>query len=157
MKKRKLFKKALILIGAVFLIGAGIGLYLFFKPHRNVQDTDIFAELSTRALTSEFSANATAANAKYLSSDGNSKVLVIKGRVDNVSINQNGERVIELKDEGAKAGISATLIKSDSVAASQLKKGDIIRIKGAITAGNSYDPTLDLYTDAILVQSRILQ
>jgi lysyl-tRNA synthetase class II len=154
MKKKTMKRIGLILIAGIIIAGS-IGAYLFFKPHRNVQATSAYATLKAQDLTNEFTADAAKANAKYLASDGNSKVLIIEGRVSKISTNQNGEQVIVLKDEGAKVGVSATFTKQTSANTMAVKVGDIIKIKGAITAGNRYDADLDLYEHAILVQSDI--
>jgi tRNA(Ile2) C34 agmatinyltransferase TiaS len=154
-------KKTMKFIGLIFLAGiivaGSVGAYMFFKPHRNVQSTDAFAELKVSDLVNEFTADAAKANAKYLASDGNSKVLIIEGRVSNISTNQAGEKVIVLKDEGAKVGVSATFTKKTNPDAANVKVGDVIKVKGAITAGNKYDPELDLYEHAILVQCDIIK
>lgn len=154
-------KKTIKRIGLLFLSGilvaGSVAAYMFFKPHRDVQTTDAFAELKVSDLVNEFTADAAKANAKYLASDGNSKVLIIEGRVSNISTNQAGEKVIVLKDEGAKVGVSATFTKRTNPDAANVKVGDVIKIKGAITAGNKYDPELDLYEHAILVQCDIVK
>ena len=146
-----------ILISLPIYICVGIGAYLFYKPHRNVQATNAFAQLKVQEITKEFSSNAKMANAKYLSSDGNSKVLIVQGFVSNISMNQANEKVIVLKDPWAKVGVSCTFTFLTSSHIKGVKAGDTIRIKGAITAGNSYDAGLDLYNDAILVQCDIIK
>jgi len=146
----------LVMLAGIIIAGS-IGAYLFFKPHRDVQATSAFAELKASELVSEFSSDANKANAKYLSSDGNSKVLIVEGRVNKISDNQNGEKVIVLKDEDAKVGVSATFTKTTTVNTQTIKVGDVVKIKGAITAGNRYDADLDLYEHAILVQCDIIK
>jgi hypothetical protein len=154
MKKKTIKRIGLTLLAGIIIAGS-IGAYLYFKPHRNVQATSAYAILKIQDLTNEFTADAAKANAKYLASDGNSKVLIVEGRVSKISTNQNGEQVIVLKDEGAKVGVSATFTKQTSANTMAVKVGDIIKIKGAITAGNRYDADLDLYEHAILVQCDI--
>ena len=153
--KKKTLKKIGLLILAGIVLAVGVATYLFFKPHRNVQATDAFATLTAKALTDEFTKNASAANAKYLASDGNSKVLIVKGLVSKISENQNGEKVIILKDNGAKVGVSCTFTKQTNANTTGINLGDAIKIKGAITAGNRYDADLDLYENAVLVQCDI--
>lgn len=154
-------KKTLKRIGAgilvIIIIAGSIGAYMWFKPHRDVQATKAFAEMKSSELLQEFSADANVANAKYLSRDGNSKVLVVEGRVSKISANQSGEAVIVLKDEGAKVGVSGTFTLKTSPNTAGIKEGDIIKIKGAITTGNSYDADLDLYEHAVLVQCDIIK
>lgn len=154
-------KKTVKIIGSIILIGAIIGistgLYLFFKPHRNVSRESAYAQLKVQDLVNEFTADAAKANAKYLSSDGNSKILIIEGRIHNISTNQNGEPVILLKDDTAKVGVSASFNKASTVDIASLKTGDMIKVKGAITAGNRYDADLDLYEHAVLIQCSIVK
>jgi len=154
---KKSIKQIGLIIMAGILIAGSIGAYLFFKPHRDVQATNAFAKLKASELVSEFTADANKANAKYLASDGNSKVLIVEGRVNKISDNQNGEKVIVLKDEDAKVGVSATFTKTTTANTQSIKPGDIVKIKGAITAGNHYDANLDLYEHTILVQCDLVK
>lgn len=154
---KKIVKRIGLIILAGIIVAGLVGAYLWFKPHRNVQATKAFAELKVYELVNEFSADANAANAKYLSRDGNSKVLIVEGRVSKISTNQSGETVIVLKDEGAKAGVSATFTQKTSPHVESVKLGDIIKVKGAITAGSSYDADLDLYEHAILIQCDLVK
>lgn len=62
-----------------------------------------------------------------------------------------------LKDEGAKDGVSATFTKAKSGNTLSIKVGNIVKIKGAITAVNRYNADLYLYEYAILVQSDIVE
>lgn len=155
--KQKKIKLVVSVILAVLLITGSIGAYLFFKPHRNVQETEAYATIKARELTNEFTADAAKANAKYLASDGNSKVLIVEGRVSTVSTNQKGEQVIVLKDEDSKVGVSATFTKETGSNTASVKIGDLVKIKGSITAGNRYDADLDLHEHAILVQCDIIK
>jgi hypothetical protein len=156
MKKRTLKRLGLIFLAGLVIAGA-VAAYLFFKPHRNVQQTNAYATVQVKELTGEFEKDAASANIKYLASDGNSKVLIVEGRVNKISTNQNNEQVIVLKDEAAKVGVSGTFTKETSAHLGTIKVGDIIKIKGAITAGNRYDPDLDLYEHAVLVQCDVVK
>jgi hypothetical protein len=81
----------------------------------------------------------------------------VEGRVSKISTNQAGETVIVLKKEGAKVGVGATFSKETGGNTTGVKEGDIIKVKGAITAGNSYDADLDLYEHVVLVQCDIVK
>lgn len=156
MKKKTIKRIGLILLAGVIIAGS-IGAYMWFKPHRDVQATKAFAELKVNDLVTEFNVNAAAANEKYLAKDGNSKVLIVEGRVSKISANQDGEIVLVLKDESSKVGVSATFTKESGNHTTGIKEGEIIKVKGAITAGNSYDADLDLYEHAVLVQCDIVK
>jgi hypothetical protein len=154
-------KRIIKRIGWLLLIGLAVsisvGAYLWFKPHRNVQATKAFAEMKVSELINQFSSDAKGANEKYLAPDGNSKVLIVEGLVSDISTNQSGETVILLKEEKAKVGVSASFTIETSLHMKEVKKGDLIKIKGAITAGNSYDADLDLYEHAVLIQCDIIR
>ena len=156
MKKKSLKRIGIILFIGIVIAGS-VGAYMWFKPHRDVQSTNAFTTLTAKQLTDEFTADAAKANAKYLASDGNSKVLIIEGRVSSINENQNGDKVIILKAEEDKVGVRAGFTKETNANVSSVEVGDIIKIKGAITAGNRYDADLDLYEHAILMQSDIVK
>lgn len=142
------FRVAIVIIAVavIFII------YLFNKPHRNVQKSDAYEELTVKNLINEFKTDEAKANAKYLSQDGNSKILIVSGVVFSITTNQKNEKVVLLKEQGEKMGVSCVFTVSSSNEITELKIGQTVKIKGAITAGNSYDSNLDLYNDAILIQ-----
>lgn len=150
-------KRILVVIILIVSLGIGIGAFLWFKPHRDIQSETVFAKLSTVELIAEFTVDPEKSNAKYLASDGNSKVLIITGKVSKISTNQIGEAVILLKEDFAKVGVAATFTQIATAHTSEVKVGDIISIKGAITAGNGYDKDLDLYENATLIQCDIVK
>lgn len=156
MKLRSKWRIALLAGAAVAVIGLSIGGYVYFKPHRNVQNQSVDEVLTVQQLTAEFSNNAAAANARFLAADGNSKILLVSGPVASISTNQQGETVVLLKEPSAGAGVMATLLSNETAGGKALQIGDTITIKGAITAGNSYDADLDLYEHAILVQAAVV-
>lgn len=155
--KKKTIKRISLIIFIGIVIAGSVGAYMWFKPHRDVQAANAFATLTAKQLTDEFTADAAKANAKYLANDGNSKVLIVEGRVSSISENQNDDKVIVLKDEGDKVGVIAGFTKETNANTVSVKVGDIIKIKGAITAGNRYDADLNLYEHAILIQSDVFK
>jgi tRNA(Ile2) C34 agmatinyltransferase TiaS len=157
MFKSKLFKRIALLGGIAVIAGLSVGLYVFFKPHRNVQKEKAFATISAKELTKAYTTDAKKANELYLSADGNSKVLVVTGVISKISTNQAGEQVVLLMDDGEHVGVQATFLKTEESTISKLKTGDQVAIKGAITAGNSYDADFDLYEHAILTKAALVE
>jgi hypothetical protein len=154
MKKNKI-KFLLKWMAVLVLVLAAYAMYQYFKPHRNIQAGVAAAELTVESLVQEFSENPDKANKKYLSSDGNSSILIIKGSVNKISTNLSGEPVIILKNDSSKVGLLASFSKSNSAVLAGVKKGDIISVKGRITAGNHFDPDLNLYENAVLVEASL--
>lgn len=149
-KMKKLLRIIAILIVASIVIGGSIIFYLFNMPHRNVQSTKADYFLTTEQIVSEYISNMDAANKKYLSSDGDSKILEITGIISNISEDFSGQTVLLLKGDAEKAGVSATLIPDTSIPVTNLKIGDSIAIKGVIRSGASFDEDLELYENVIL-------
>ena len=105
MKKRKIIKVAIITIALGIAIAGSAAYYMFNMPHRNVQKADADYALTTTQVVTEYLADKTAANEKYLATDGDSKILSITGIVSKISDDYNGQKVVLLKNETDKAGV----------------------------------------------------
>lgn len=131
--------------------------FLWFKPHRNVQSSKVDIKINVKDLVKEFSDNPEMANAKYLSSDGNSKILAVVGHVFKISKNQNAEAVIIIKEDDSKVGVNANFTKETTPSTATVKIGDLIIVKGAITSGNSYNSDLALYEHAVIINCNLVK
>jgi hypothetical protein len=158
MKKKK--KKVLIIIAilgvAGLLIAGGIGLYMFNKPHRDVQSADVDFTLSVSEIVSEYLTSKDAANKKYLASNGDSKILEITGVVSKISEDFSGQKVVLLKGEQVKAGVSATFTTETSSSLVDVQVDQTITIKGVIRSGASYDEDLEMYEHVVIEKSDIV-
>lgn len=150
MSLKKSVKKILVIVAILFAIGGAIAFYLFKQPHRNVQATQTDFTLNSSAIVSEYLADANTANDKYLDSEGESKVLEIKGIVKEITEDYNGNKVVLLKSGTDKAGVSCTFTPETNKHTLDIKTGSEIRIKGVIRAGASYDSDMDLYENVIV-------
>jgi len=157
MKKKRLFRIVAIIIIAGLLIGGGIGLYMFNKPHRDVQNARTDYTLTASQIVREYLSDHVAANQKYLSADGDSKVLEIAGEVKLISENYNGQKVVLLKGDQDKAGVSATFTSETNENLVGIQLGQTVTIKGVIRSGASYDEDLELYEHVILEKSDIVK
>jgi len=147
---KKLLKKTGLLVFAGLAAAAGVGIYMFNMPHRDVQAATADYEITASALVEEYLANAADANEKYLSEEGESKILVVSGTVLAVREDMNQQQVVLLKEQGMEAGVSCTFTRETSVHADALVPGQVVTIKGVIRSGAGYDEDLDLYEDVIL-------
>ena len=157
MKKRKLFRILIILVVAGVLAGGGIGLYMFFMPQRDIQKLPADYYVASSELVSEFLTDINLANSKYLSSDGESKILEIQGNVARITENFNGEKVLLLKDTDDKAGVNAVFTQTTSNSARGVTIGDVVTIKGVIRSGAYFDPDLDMYVHVTVEKSDIIE
>jgi hypothetical protein len=158
MKKKK--KKVLIIIAILgvggLLIAGGIGLYMFNKPHRDVQSADVDYTLTVSEIVSEYLTSKDASNEKYLASNGDSKILEITGVVSKISEDFSGQKVVLLKGEQVKAGVSATFTTETSSSLVDVQVDQTITIKGVIRSGASYDEDLEMYEHVVIEKSDIV-
>ena len=153
MLKNKKVRTILIIIGIGILIAGGVGYYMFHMPHRNVQATSADYQLSAKEIVEEYLINSAKANEKYLDEEGESKVLVITGKIASISTDFNDQTEILLKDGLDKAGVNCTFLPNTNI---QLKEGNQISVKGVIRSGASYDEDLEMYENVILEKCSII-
>jgi cytochrome c-type biogenesis protein CcmE len=125
-------KKLLIITGvivALVVIGAGIGLYLFFKPTKDFAKSKADFTVNAQQLFTEFSKNETSSLAKYVSND---KTIELSGTVQSVSDNSDSTKTIILAVGSPDGDISCTLTKEQSATAKVVEKQSIT-LKGQCT------------------------
>ena len=157
MSKKKVIKKILLVVLVLAIAGGAYGAWLYFQPHRDVQSTETDYALKASDIVNEYLKDNEAANAKYLDDEGESKVLEIRGEVYKISEDFNGNTVILLKSDTAKAGVKASFTKETSAEAKKITKGSTITIKGVIRSGASYDEDLEMYEHVIVEKSKIIK
>ncbi|MCK4990331.1 MAG: hypothetical protein KAS29_07585 [Bacteroidales bacterium] len=156
MKKKKLIRTIAIIGVAGLIIGGGIGLYMFNKPHRDVQSAQADYMLTSSQIVTEYLTDNEAANQKYLAADGDSKILEISGEVNKISENFNGQKVVLLKGGQDRAGVSAIFTAETNDNLNEISLGQTITVKGVIRSGASYDEDLEMYEHVILEKSDIV-
>ena len=152
---KKRLKVILSLFVAGIVIAGAIVFYLFNMPHRNVQDTEADAAINVEQIVNEYLKNSTEANAKYLDTEGESKILEVTGVVSEISEDFNGQQVVLLKSEKLEAGVSCTFTPETNESVSTIKVGDRIVVKGVIRSGASYDEDLEMYEHVIMEKCSI--
>ncbi|MFD2917236.1 OB-fold protein [Psychroserpens luteus] len=143
-------KKILIILTTGVLIAVSVALYMFNQPARDVQATTTDYSFNASTIVNEYLTDANAANAKYLDEEGVSKVLEITGIVATISEDFNNQKVILLKNDTDKAGVSATFTEETNAHTNNVKIGDEITIKGVIRSGAAYDSDLEMYENVII-------
>lgn len=122
-------------------------------PHRDVQSSPVDYEVSAHEIVQEYLNNPEEANEKYLSEDGDSKILLVDGTVASIEVDMNNQKVVLLKEEGDRAGVSCTFMENTNEHLDNTKPGDKIRVKGVIRSGAGYDADLEMYEDVIMEKS----
>lgn len=156
MEKKKLFKIGLTIVVVGFIVGVSIAIYLFNMPHRNISSAKADYSLSVSELVDEYLNDADLANEKYLSDDGESKILEVSGRIQSIENDLKGQTVVLIKSANSMAGVKATLDLSNEVRLDELIVGSNITIKGVIRLGASYDSDMEIYINAVLDKGIIL-
>lgn len=156
MERKKIIRIGIITAVAGIVIAGAVGLYMFNMPHRDVQSAKADFSLTGQQLVSEYLADATSANEKYLAADGDSKILEVSGTVSKISEDFDGQKVVLLKNDGDKAGVSATFTPETNANAANLEVGQNVTIKGVIRSGAAYDSDLELYENVILEKSDVV-
>ena len=156
MKRKRILRALLIAAGSGIIIAIGTVLYVFNMPHRDVQSAKSDYTVTSAQIVGEYLTDQDEANRKYLSDDGDSKILKVTGMVSKKSEDYNGQVVLLLKEEGDKAGVSATFTSETNTNASGVEIGELVTVKGVIRSGASYDEDLELYEHVILEKSDIV-
>lgn len=149
--------KVLIILMVVGVLGAaGVSIYLFNKPHRDVQGGSIDFKVTHTDLVRQYLTNPQQANQKYMGDKGNSSILAVTGNVHSISRDLNDQSVVLLKNKGEKAGVSCTFLPQTDEQIGKIGVGQSITVKGVIRSGARYDEDLDLYEDVILEKCSLL-
>lgn len=156
MMKNKFFKAGLWLVLVVIVIAFGVGIYMFYMPHRDVVAQKADFSFQASDIVNEYLADATKANQKYLDSEGESKILSITGTIAKIEDDLEGNKVVLLRNEGEKAGVSCTFTKETNTKVNSLKVGETTTIKGVIRSGATFDKDLDMYEN-VVVEKCILE
>jgi hypothetical protein len=116
-------KKILLLLLFAAVIAAGIGFYLWNKPHRTAEDEKPFATLSASALLTEFATNETATTEKY-----RDKVIQISGTLIKAAADSSGNVQVVLEAGDEMNTVSVTLMNGATVPTET--PGTMIDVKG---------------------------
>lgn len=116
-------KKIIIALFLMALIAAGIGAYLWNKPHRTADDEKPFATVTSSQLFTEFATDEAATWAKY-----KDKVIQISGEVESTSTDASGNTQIVLKTDTEMSTVSVTLMAGAT--AQGVQSGTMIEVKG---------------------------
>jgi len=125
---KRIWKRILILVGIVLIVGTAYFLYVWYKPARDVRDESAVT-VKAGDLLKAFGANEK--EPKYLD-----KAVQVSGEVLEAKTNQQGKTVCILKTDDPFFGINCTF-KDNQI----LKVGEQVIIKGICTG---YLPDADV-------------
>lgn len=123
--------KKILVIGLILLaIGAGVGIYLWNKPHRTAENEKPVASLTAEEIFQEFSNNTAATTAKYID-----KTVQVSGTVNNITTTEAGDTKVTLATSDMIAEIACLMKPGENT--SMLKTGTEVAIKGICIGYNT--------------------
>lgn len=140
---RRRFRKYIVLFLAVLIaIAAMIGYRAWNKPHENIEDA---IAIKTNASLLYNSLANDSLNAK---SDFINKVVMVSGKVKQVSENQQKQQVILLQTNIADGSVNCTMEENIK----NIKVGDSISLKGICMGYTGGDSDMELPGDVFLIR-----
>jgi flagellar basal body-associated protein FliL len=138
MKNLKTILFSLLIL--IILGGGSYVLYVFLKPHRDVTKEKSVTQ-TAQGIYDAFKTNETDANAQYLN-----KAIELTGEVVEITTNQDGKKVVNLKTNDMMFVINCTF-KTDP---GEIKAGQQITFKGICTG---YIPDFNVViNDGVLIK-----
>lgn len=114
-------KKIVAIIITIVLLAAGLtSWYVFLKPHRSLESGAV-TRVSADTLLQAYQQDEARANAQYLD-----KALEVRGKISDISTNQQGQMVLVLDTGDPMSGIVCTLDQ----AGDGLGKGQEVLVRG---------------------------
>ncbi len=119
-------KKIILILGGLALMGAGVGLYMYNKPHEKMESAKAEKSIDAKNLYAEYEKDETAADAAFLG-----KVLEVSGVVREVHKGEAKENYIVLETDGLMGGVKCQLDHlTDHQSLDQIEISQNITIKG---------------------------
>lgn len=120
-------KKILLFLFILAIGGGAYGIYMYNKPHKNMQRQAADFELSAPKLYSDFENDESAANTKYLD-----KIIQVTGAVREI-IKEEDKVSIILEAGSLLGGITCELDDHSQHDISEISEGDQLSLKGICT------------------------
>lgn len=122
-------KRILLALIALLLIGAGVGYYMWNKPHQDMNTAKTDVRIDASALFKEYNTDENTCNAKYLD-----KVIAVSGKVKDVT---NDEGIVKVSLEtGSDFGVRCELSATSAHERTSFNPGEQVTFKGTCSGLN---------------------
>ena len=118
-------RRILIVIFGLSLIGIAIGIYMWNKPHENMEHSKAEVTVDAATLFKEYNADENAANAKYLG-----KTIAVTGKVKEAGKGGDGGQVKVTLDTGDEFAVICELDALSQHARTEFSPGETVTLKG---------------------------
>lgn len=117
----------LLILVIGLLAGGGIALYMFNKPHKNIEETKADVSLPAQELVQHFIDNEDEANILYLN-----KVIEVSGTLVSIDYNSSGKGMITLvqQEDGLSAAFDSVYVVGHLDFFRELAPGVEVKVKG---------------------------
>lgn len=120
-------KKIIIIVVIIFGSALAYGFYLFYKPHQGIANKEAEFTMESKQLFDEYNQDENASNKKYLG-----KIVCVYGQVADKAVDSKGTLSLILEG-GDFAGVGCQFDKSVLDKMQNVKKGQVLKIKGICT------------------------
>ncbi len=120
-------KRAVLVLTGGGLIAVAVAVYMYNKPHENIEKTKADFTLTAMELAEAFQENEEAANTRYLG-----KILVVSGEVKLLGSSEDGSLSYSLFDpfNGVTCTLNAEYVRLNSSGISLIEEGSQVIFKG---------------------------
>lgn len=127
MKKTRI---VLVSLGALAMLAVGVGLMMYYKPHKDFATSAPDVRITAEAFTKAFDADEVNATWAYVKGD---KTILVTGKIAEVGMNKDGNVDVILAGSAETGTVSCAMMPDERAKAKKLKAGDEVRIKGQCT------------------------
>jgi RecG-like helicase len=125
----KNWKKILLALFVIGLVGAGYGYYMYNKKPADVRTITANFELTAAALVADYNKDEAAANLKYLD-----KVIDVKGKITEIKLDSaSGQSTVILDSGDPMAAVTCSFYNEEAASVKTLTQGAEVVIKGKCT------------------------
>jgi hypothetical protein len=121
-------KKITLLVGILAVIGIGIGVMMYNKPHQNIKSAKADVSINAAELFAAYETDEAAANAQYLD-----KMIEVKGKVVEVKEGEDGNIGVTLDGGGMMFGVICELDNLTDHKRTEFPVGEEVTFKGICT------------------------
>jgi len=120
-------KYAIIFVLFVIVLGAAVGLKMFFKPHADINKLNAEFKVEATQLMDEFQKEESVATTKY-----SEKILEIRGKLVAKNKLPNGTDLLVLEDEmqGISCQLDSVWSSANQPLIQSLQAGQLVKVKG---------------------------
>ncbi|MBL0174211.1 MAG: hypothetical protein IPP94_02915 [Ignavibacteria bacterium] len=127
MKKTRM---VLIVLAALAILAAGVGLMMYYKPHKDFATSTPDVRITAEAFTKAFDADEVNATWAYVKGD---KTILVTGTVAEVGSDKDGNVDVVLAGGKETGTVSCAMMPDERERAKKLMPGERVRIKGQCT------------------------